>query len=49
MTETPASAQDQPKYRPSIEVLKAAARAVVTASKITGHPVDPRVQKLADS
>lgn len=38
----------QPVVR-SLAVRKAAARAAVAASKKTGRPVDPRVQKLAES
>jgi len=32
-----------------LEVRKAAARAAVAASKVTGRPVDPRVKELAES
>jgi hypothetical protein len=43
--------QSTPKPQPrwSIEVRRAAAQAAVTASKITGRPVDPRGKKLAES
>jgi hypothetical protein len=39
-----------PMYEPrwSIEVRRAAAQVAVTASKITGRPVHPRVKELAD-
>ena len=33
----------------SLAVRRAAARVVVEASRKTGHPVDPRIQKLADA
>ena len=33
----------------SLAVRRAAARVVVEASRKTGHPVDPRIQALADS
>ncbi|WP_167666206.1 hypothetical protein [Mycolicibacter icosiumassiliensis] len=36
-------------YMSDLDVRKAAARAAVAASKVTGRPVDPRVKELAES
>lgn len=47
-TPTTNTERRQPAVR-SLAVRKAAARAAVAASKKTGRPVDPRVQKLAES
>jgi hypothetical protein len=41
------AALDGPGQR-SLDVARAAAKAAVAASKNTGRPVDPRVQKLAE-
>lgn len=52
MTEKPTSkmTSDEPaKPKHSLAVRKLAAQTAVTASKKSGRPVDPRVQKLADS
>lgn len=53
MTEKTATAATTPpkpsKPKHSLAVRKLAAQTAVTASKKSGRPVDPRVQKLADS
>jgi hypothetical protein len=49
MTSKPTATTPTPPTPRSLAVRKLAAKAAVTASKKTGRPVDPRVQKLADS
>ena len=50
MTNKPPATTPTPTRKPrSLAVRKLAAQTAVAASKKSGRPVDPRVQKLADS